>query len=227
MGNGTMITEQLISANVATNLYWLGRYIERIESTLVQVISAYDCIIDVQEDAGKRLYDTIGIKIEYENAMDFLREAITGEHSANLITIAGFARENAIIGRNYLNTEMFGEIIALHSTFQNIAKSHVDIDYKLIDTAQSLVSEIWGELSKRKYKKFSDNFIKLGKLIEEADFLFRVNEQDGHIASVLKDIDVILLILQEGQESQPTLQMQDSKAIMHTIIERVNNLIVE
>lgn len=34
--------EQLLTANVATNLYWFGRYLERIEATLLEVIEAFD-----------------------------------------------------------------------------------------------------------------------------------------------------------------------------------------
>lgn len=228
MGNGVIMKEQLITANVATNLYWLGRYIERLESSLVQILLAYDNIIDVQKDAGVLLYNKLGISIEYESAMDFLKEAISGEHTANLALISSFARENAIISRPYINTEMFGEIIALHNLFTNISKSHVDLDYKLIDAAQSLISEIWGELAKRKYKKFSDNFIKLGKLVEEADFLFRMNEADGYISSVIDDIHHILDVLSdENAKTSQTLGVEDSKKIMQAIYARIDNIIVE
>ena len=30
--------EQLLTANVANNLYWFGRYLERIEATLIEVV---------------------------------------------------------------------------------------------------------------------------------------------------------------------------------------------
>ena len=43
---------QLLTANVATNLYWLGRYLERIELTLFEINKAYDKIIDVDKECG-------------------------------------------------------------------------------------------------------------------------------------------------------------------------------
>ena len=43
---------QIMTANVASNLYWLGRYLERVEATLLAINKAYDSIIDVDFDAG-------------------------------------------------------------------------------------------------------------------------------------------------------------------------------
>lgn len=222
--------EQLLTANVATNLYWLGRYIERIEATLVQVIAAYDTIIDVDKDTGVKLFKKFDIDLEYKNALDFLYTAILGEHAANLNTISGFARENAIITRNHINTEMFGEIIALHALFQNILKSHIDLDYKLVDSAQSLISEIWGELSKRKYKKYSDYFIRLGKLVEEADFCFRFNEDETHTNNVLNDIYSIFEILSFGNDTKavpPQRQSSSHADTMNDIYKKIESIIIE
>ena len=39
--------EQLLTANVANNLYWFGRYLERVESTLIEVVYHFDRIIDI------------------------------------------------------------------------------------------------------------------------------------------------------------------------------------
>ena len=47
--------EQLLTANVATNLYWFGRYLERIEATLLEIVYAFDSIIDTNKDCGKEL----------------------------------------------------------------------------------------------------------------------------------------------------------------------------
>ena len=49
--------EQLLTANVANGLYWFGRYLERVESTLLEVVPAFDDIIDIDKDAGKKLYN--------------------------------------------------------------------------------------------------------------------------------------------------------------------------
>lgn len=221
--------KQLLTANVANSLYWLGRYIERIEYTLERVICAYDDIIDVNINSGKELYKNFGIELNYINATDFLHQSMIGEHTANLFSLASYARENAIICRNKINSQMFGEIIALHTLFQNASKSHVEIDYKLIDHAHSLISEVWGELSKRKYRQESDYFIRLGKLVEEADFCFRFHEDEVRINHVIHDIFSILDILadEDGTKSAQLEKARYSPEVLEEIYKKIQNIIVE
>ena len=45
--------EQLLTANVANNLYWFGRYLERIEATLIEAAYHFDRIIDIDKDLEK------------------------------------------------------------------------------------------------------------------------------------------------------------------------------
>jgi uncharacterized alpha-E superfamily protein len=146
--------EQLLTANVATNLYWFGRYLERIEATLLEVVSNFDRIIDIDKDAGKKYYEKFGIEIEYKNAKDFLEIAIFGEHSSNLHTLMDLARENAIICRTNMYTEAFGSVIELADLLKHGNHSTVSIDCRFIDHVLSLISEIWGELTRRQKKKY-------------------------------------------------------------------------
>ena len=221
---------QLITSNVATSLYWLGRYIERIEATHYQVISAYDDIIDVDKDAGVKLYNNFGIELNYTSALEFLNVALTGEHSSNMITLSGFARENAIISRNHLNNPSFGEVIALNALFQNTTKNHVQIDYKLIDNAQSLISEIWGEFAKREHKQNNDYFVKLGKLVEEADFYFRFHTEDEYSETIVGEIHTILNIL-SGEDNLVSSQTQKQSGAasdtMNEIYKKIESIIIE
>lgn len=221
---------QLITANVATNLYWLGRYIERIEATLLQIITAYDCIIDVDKEAGVKLYKKVGVDLEYKNAQEFLCNAILGEHAASLIVLVGYARENTIISRNYIDTEAFGEIIELHALFQNASKSHMSIDYNFIDNAQSLICEFWGQTSKRQLRQKSDYFLRLGKRVEEADFHFRFGNDKETAMIIVDEINTIIAILSDD-ENKSKLKVSDEQGIdpadiMDAIHKKVEGIIV-
>ena len=175
---------QILTANVATSMYWLGIYLERVETTLNHINKAYDDIIDVDKDAGVKLYKNFSIDLEYSDAVDFLDKAIRGDHSANLAEILKNARENAIIGREYIESSAFGEIIELNETAQKISKSITPIDYKDIDYALSLISEIRGAQTKRGDRNVSDYFLQLGKLVEELDFHIRF-ENDPTMKSII------------------------------------------
>lgn len=134
---------QLLTANVATSMYWLGRYLERIEGTLFEINKAYDQIVDVDKKAGVTLYEKFDIDLEYVSAIDFLDKSIRGDHAGNLSEMMQNARENAIISRANIDESAFGEIIALNHLFEMIQKSPKPIDYNDIDMALSLINEIW------------------------------------------------------------------------------------
>jgi uncharacterized alpha-E superfamily protein len=206
--------EQLLTANVATNLYWLGRYVQRIEETLNRIVLAYDDIIDIDKDAGKVLYENFSIDLEYKNAKDFLNEAIFGEHSANLVDLSAYVRENGIICRNHLNTSAFGEIIALHDLLKNCSRDFADVDYNFIDAVYSLISEMWGEIAKEEHKNISNYFLKLGQLVEKIDFNFRFKEDKTIAIRLVERINIIL----EYLESETLIECREDENIDYEVV---------
>lgn len=199
--------EKYVTANVATNLYWLGRYLERAAITLREIAIVYDDVIDVDKDAGVKLYEKFDIELKYSNAHDFLHEAILGDHNGNMLNIVTNARENAIICRHLLDNEAFGEIIELHALFLNTHKHHLEIDYKLMDHAQSLIGEIWNARSYKEHQDLSDLFFRIGKIVEEADHRIRFDGDEDIIKSIIQEVDSIVerLIGESAQEqSQET-----------------------
>ena len=217
---------QLLTANVATNLYWLGRHLERIELSLLEINKTYDQIIDVDKNAGVELYKRYGITIEYSNALGFLAQAIRGDHPANLANIMVNARENAIIGRPNIDASAFGEVIDLHELLHKMGNSICDIDYKDIDTALSLISEIWGAHEKRGHRRCSDYFLKLGKLIEEVDFRLRFDKDMEMTDLIIEDINMMFKILNPDFDSAVKKFKEGNKNIIEDLYKNVDQLIV-
>ncbi len=223
--------EKYVTGNVATNLYWLGRYLERTAATLYEIIAAYDTIVDIDKDAGVKLYDKYDIELQYANAYDFLKEAIFGEHNANILNILTYARENAIICRHLLDNEAFGEIIELHGLFSNTYNNRLEIDYKLIDHAQSLIGEIWYRSSRREHQQISDAFFRLGKLVEEADYRIRFHEGIGEetTAMLCDEIDALSTFLLSDHETPPVpaseiAETQDER--LTALNQRIDRIII-
>ena len=219
----------IITANVATNLYWFGRYLERIEATIIEIVSEFDTIIDVDKDAGKKLFEKLDIAIEYKSANEFLDVAIFGDHISNLGQVMSYARENAIICRANIPTEAFGSVIELSNLFDQNSKSAYELDFKFIDNVLSLISEIWGELTQKLERNSSDYFIRMGKLIEKVDFHLRLERDKSFALVMLDEIDVIVSILTDGKEPKSKLQygILSHKELIKIVNDRINLIVVE
>jgi len=223
--------EQLLTGNVASSMYWLGRYLERIEGTLYEINKAYDSIIDVDKKAGVTLYQKFNIDLKYVSSIDFLDKSIRGDHEANLATLMQNARENAIISRANIDKSSFGEIIALNELFQSIQKSPTYIDYNDIDQALSLINEIWGSHAHRGHRKCSDYFLKLGKLVEEVDFRLRFDRGIDMTETILTEINTAVQILNPELDLFAECSRENKENgygdIMHCIHRIIDKLIIE
>lgn len=218
--------KQILTVNVATNLYWLGRYLERVEATLLEINKTYDLIIDVDFEAGKKLYKNIGIDLQYTNAPSFMQEAIFGEHASNLKELLGYARENAIISRSYIELDAFGSIIQLHDLFEQAAKEKTSADFMFMDDALSLISEIWGELTRKQKRNVNDYFLALGKNVEKVDFHLRQGHNKEYAMRVMDEIDNIVSVLAPEATFVPHNAEEPSEVILESINNKINKIVV-
>lgn len=219
--------EQLLTANVANNLYWFGRYLERVEATLIETVYHFDKIIDIDKNSGKDFYKKLGIDIEYENAKDFLRVSIFGEHSANIYKLISYAKENAIISRSNIDTEAFGSVVELTELLKHSSHSSFSVDCRFIEYILSLISQIWGELTRREKRDTSDYFIRLGKFVEKVDFHLRVGYDKEFSLVVIEEIDKIAKILAPNSEFKTYDESNTYKTILNSVNSKINKIIVE
>ena len=218
--------EQLITANVATNLYWFGRYLERIEATLLEIVTPSDKIIDTDKEAGVKLFKKLEIDIEYKNTKDFLNVAIFGNHDSNINNLIEYARENAIISRADMYTEAFGSVIELSNLIKHGSYlPHVDCSF--LDEVLSLISSIWGKLTRRQKRDTSDYFIRLGKLVEKVDFHLRLEKNKEFSLVLMEEIDKIVSILAPDAVFKPHDEKDSYEVILNSINAKINKIIVE
>ena len=217
--------EQLITANVATNLYWFGRYLERIEATLLEIVTASDKIIDTDKEAGVKLFKKLEIDIEYKNTKDFLNVAIFGNHDSNINNLIEYARENAIISRADMYTDAFGSVIELSDLIRR--GSHLpQVDYSFLDEVLSLISSIWGKLTRRQKRDTSDYFIRLGKLVEKVDLHLRLEKDKEFSLIIMEEIDKIVTRLAPESKFVPHDKNESHETIMNSINAKINKIIV-
>ena len=218
--------EQLLTGNVATNLYWFGRYLERIESILLEVVPAFDTIIDIDKDYGKKLYQKLEIEIDYESPKEFLKVALFSDHPANINTLMEFVRENAIICRADMYTSAFGSVMELADLIKK-EKNTSQVEFRFIDKVLAIISEIWGELTRREKRNTSDYFIRLGKLVEKVDSHLILERNKNFSLIVMDEIDTIASILSPDAEFKPHDENDSYEVILNSINGKINKIIIE
>jgi uncharacterized alpha-E superfamily protein len=224
--------EQLITANMATNIYWLGRHLERVEASLIEIARVFDSVIDSDKRAGFDLYQKYEIDLNYTSAVDFLHQAILGEHEANLYVIMKNARENAIISRSHTKYEAFGEMMELYNLFEKINNQKIELRCEHVDQAFSLLREIWGTLPKREHSKIGDYFFRLGKLVEEADFHVRFGREgeidgDGMVMYEIYSIIHLLAPETDLRSFHKQSETMSQEEILDAIYKMIDTIIVE
>jgi uncharacterized alpha-E superfamily protein len=161
-----------ISSRTAYQLYWLGRYLQRAETTLREMIRSYDYVIDRDFDDGKKVYAKLGVDLTYTNAKDFLYQGVYGTHQAALKNLFKMARENAIETRNLLDVRGFSTL----NTIYNRLKEGINkpICPAFLESALDDVRLILGILFSELYRPKAYLFIRLGQQIERMDLMLRL-----------------------------------------------------
>lgn len=175
-----------ISVNTAQRLYWFGRYVQRAETMLKELLNSYDYVIDRDFEEGQKLYSKLGVEIEYENALDFLKQGVYGTYGGSIEQIVGWARENAIEIRHLLDVRGFATLNKIHN--QLIAGRESAVSPTNLEEIVDECSLILGIFSTELDRSRAYQLIRFGQQIERFDLILRFY---GEIEMVSADIDVI------------------------------------
>lgn len=152
--------------------------------------------------------------------------AIFGNHDSNINNLIEYARENAIISRADMYTEAFGSVIELSNLIKHGSYlPHVDCSF--LDEVLSLISSIWGKLTRRQKRDTSDYFIRLGKLVEKVDFHLRLEKNKEFSLVLMEEIDKIVSILAPDAVFKPHDEKDSYEVILNSINAKINKIIVE
>lgn len=181
-----------ISINTAERLYWFGRYVQRAETMLKELVNSYDYVIDRDFEDGQKLYAKLGVEIEYTNALDFLKQGVYGTYGGSIEQIISWARENAIETRHLLDERGFATLNKIYNQLvagRNSAVSPSNLE-EIIDNCSLILGIFSSELDRtRAYQ-----LIRFGQQIERFDLILRLY---GEIEMVTADIDVINTIARQ------------------------------
>ena len=163
----------IISVEQVDHLYWLGRYTERVYTTLKGFSKSFDLMIDADVNVYQRFCESIDIPIIYDSNEDFLsRYPFDANIPDSIISNLNRAYDNAIVLRETIGSEALSYIQLSIYAMNSAAKS----DAPLIEMQQIMddLLSFWGIVDDQLDVEQIRNILKAGKRIERIDLYARL-----------------------------------------------------
>ena len=173
----------IISVEQTDRLYWLGRYSERVYTTMRLYFVTYDAMIDIDHIAKE--YENFCNKLEipniYTSAEDFSRRYAFDEEDPNSM-MANLLRayDNAIVLREEIGSEALAYIQLAIYEMQKAARSQAPLleFQKVLDYMMAF----WGICDDQILSENVRNIIKVGKRVERIDLYGRLHRNKNDLA---------------------------------------------
>ncbi len=163
----------IFSLEQKDNLIWLGRYTERVYTTLKNYFLSYDKMIDIDDDYYKVFCASLDIPDIYTSKEDFLdRYTFDETNPDSLYSNLERAYGNAIVLREEIGSEALAYIQLAVYEMQKARLSDAPL-VSLQKVADNLLS-FWGAEDDSIENEQIRNLVKLGKRIERLDLYSRL-----------------------------------------------------
>ena len=170
----------IISVEQASRLYWLGRYTERVYSTIRMFFKSYDKMIDKEQDSYITFCSSVDIPNIYKSKEDFLKRYPFDEANPDsIISNLNRAYDNAIVLRESISTEALSYIQLAIYEMNRAAKSSAPL-FELQHVLDEILA-FWGSIDDRIDSEEIRNIIKAGKRIERIDLYARLGAKTEEI----------------------------------------------
>ncbi|MBQ6582897.1 MAG: alpha-E domain-containing protein [Mogibacterium sp.] len=154
------------------NLYWLGRYLERVRQSIIMYQETYDKLIDQDASLYREECKRLGIEDTFEDARDFAwRIAFDTEHPLSIFTNLYRAYDNAMTMRDEISSDTLAYIHLALAEMKRGKSSEAPL--MELQNVEDLIFAFWGSLDDKVDNQNVRNTVKIGKHIERLDILLR------------------------------------------------------
>lgn len=164
----------VISVEQTDRLYWLGRYAERVYTTMRLYFITYDTMLDqISKEYGK-FCDSLDIPDVYGSPEEFCRKYPFDEEDCNsMLSNLKRAYDNAIVLREEIGSEALSYIQLAIYEMQKAAQSSAPLleFQKVLDNLMAF----WGICDDQILSENVRNILKVGKRVERIDLYGRLH----------------------------------------------------
>ena len=218
----------IISVEQADHLFWLGRYTERVYTTLRLYFPSFDSMIDETVDSYQTFCESIDIPDIYSSKEDFLkRYPFDADNPDSIISNLGRAYDNAVVLRESIGSEALSYIqLAVYDMNKAaVSKSPlIELQY-LVDHILSF----WGIADDQIDSEQVRNMIKAGKRIERIDLYARLKvsgeELIREVCRMIPMVERSGLIYDKARLEQMKSLVENSDLDYYKIVSNVEAII--
>ena len=220
----------IITVDKSDHLFWLGRYTERVYTTLKYYFESADKTIDENPEYYDELCRKVGILNVYGTSENFLRTYPFDENDPNsIISNLNRAYDNAIVMRDYIGTETMAYIQLAIDDIHNADRGVATIADLML--AIDHILAFWGCVNDMIDNEQIRNIIKLGKGLERLDLYLSLDLPDSDIIREYRRMKQFLakskLRYDESVINTVDSMISDSKLNHGNIKNLLRNLITE
>ncbi|MGN0621311.1 MAG: alpha-E domain-containing protein [Porcipelethomonas sp.] len=162
-----------ISIEHGDRLFWLGRYTERVFSTLKALEKLYDNSIDGKSECYVDFLANFGLSDTYGSAKSFFDSFIFEKDNINSVAASlDRAYDNGIVLREEISTEALSFLQLAMDTLEQAEKSSKGLRLSLLPL-EDILFGFWGCVSENVYDYEIRTIIFCGKSVERLDLYLR------------------------------------------------------
>ena len=170
----------IISMEKVDHLYWLGRYTERVYTTLRMFFHIYDRIIEQPEGIYETYCKKLNIPNIYTSNQQFVQSYLFGEDNPDsVLSNMKRAYDNAVVLRDELSTAVLSYVQLALDTFEACKKTTAPL-LELQQVIDYLLA-FWGGADDYIDQEECRNILKCGKYVERLDLCLRLEYHTGDL----------------------------------------------
>lgn len=188
----------VITADKANRLFWLGRYAERVYISLHLLRRYYDKVLDGDISDLKEYYTYLGLgDMDVSNREFQISQLYDQSNICSIATSLDLAHDNAIVLRRDITSESLSYIQMSQALLAECAKDLEKNITRLQPVTDNMLA-FFGSIDERVFDKRIRKFLKIGKLVENIDLhirfdypFFRVDEVYQTLKEYLAQEDAV------------------------------------
>jgi uncharacterized alpha-E superfamily protein len=169
----------IISVEHSSNLYWLGRYAERVYTTLDTFFDYHDATLDRDKNSYRDFLERLEVEDKYGNYDNFLDGFLYGEEDYTIRAAFLNAYDNALVTRNVIGSESLAYLELASNTFK-AGRGSKNLRLALMPVMDYLLA-YWGNIDDHLATSEAGIIIRCGKIVERLDLYFRFFYDNKHI----------------------------------------------